>query len=123
MRIIAAKVVKKYWNIVDDTPLTITLVVGGADVIAGHVIVIRDFTVVGTVWIEWTAVSVADATHNGVVVRLLLIRSERPHSDVDLQVFNNLSLPSDELVEELRHSVLAGVDAELAVECLNRRTQ
>ena len=80
---------KEYRDVVDHTTLAVALIVRGAEVVAGHMIVVSDFTVVRAVWIERSVPFVTDATFGGVVVGLLLITTERSHCNVPFEMFNN----------------------------------
>ena len=119
MRVVSAKIVEEYRDVVDYTTLAVALIVGGAEVVAGHMIVVSDFTVVRAIWIERSVPFVADATFGGVVVGLLLNTTERYHFDVPFEMFNNLALPPDELVEELNNRVFTREESELVVICLH----
>ena len=120
MRVVPAEVMKEYRDVVNHTTLAVALIVGGTEVVASHVVVVSDFAVLRAVWIERSVSFVADATFGGVVVRLLLITTERPHFNVPLKVFKDLRLPPDELVEEFSHCVFTRVETKLVVICLHR---
>ena len=120
MRVVPTKIVEEYRDVVDHTTLAVALIVRGAEVVAGHVVVVSNFTVVRAVWIERSVPFVTDATFGGVVVSLLLITTEQSPFNVPLEMFNNLTLPCDELVEELTHCVFTRVETKLVVVCLHR---
>ena len=120
MRVVPAKIVEEYRDVVDHTTLPVALIVGGAEVVACYVVVVSDFAIIRTVWIEGSVLFVANATFGGVVVGLLLITTERSHYNVPFEMFNNFTLPCDELVEELSHCVFFRVKTKLVVVCLHR---
>ena len=68
MRVVPAEVVEEYRDVVDHTSLAVALIVGGAEVVTGHVVVVRDFAVIRAVWIKRSVPFVADATFCGVVM-------------------------------------------------------
>ena len=92
MRVVPTKIVEEYRDVVDHTTLAVALIVRGAEVVTGHVVVVSDFKVVWAVWIERSVLFVTDATFGGVVLGLLLITTERSHFDVPFEMFNNLLL-------------------------------
>ena len=123
MRVVPAEVVEKYRDVVDHTPFAVALIVRGTEVVTGHVVVVSDFAVVRAVRIERSVPFVADATFGGVVVGFSLITTERSNFDVPLEMFHNLALPPDELVEELNNCVFAREESELVVIICNHRAK
>ena len=86
------------------------------DVTAGDMIVVSDFAIVGTGRVEGSVLTATDATHNCIVMVRLLLTEKRPHFAVYIQVFNNVCLPPDLLVERLVHRVFAHEQMELFIE-------
>ena len=119
MKVVAAEVVEKYGDVGDYTPFTVALILGGAQVVAGHVVVVSDFAVVRAVLIDGSVPFVANATFGGVVVGLLLTTTERSRFDVPLKMLNIFRFPPDELVDELKYCVFTRKKSELVVICLH----
>ena len=101
MRIVATKVVKKYGDVVHNASLSISLIMHCSDVEAGDMILVSDFAIVGDEKVEGAVLTVADATHDRIVMFCLLFTKQGSHSVVYFEVFHEVSLPPDVLVEEL----------------------
>ena len=79
-------------------------------------VVVSYFAIVGVGRVEEAVLTPADAEHERIVMRCLLFTGQGFHFEVYFEVFDNLSLPSDELVEELVYRVFAREQIELLVE-------
>ena len=98
MRIFAANVVKKY--VVHNAALAIALIMRCSDEEAGNMVVISDFAIVRDSWIEGAVLTAADAAHECIFMVCLLLTGQWSHSAVYFEVFDDVSLLPDELVEE-----------------------
>ena len=76
-------------------------------------VVVNDFAIVGTGRVEGSVLTATNATQNCIVMVRLLLTGKRHHFAVYLEVFDNISLPSDELVEKLVYRVFARIQIEL----------
>ena len=86
---------KEHGDVVHNATLSISLVMRCPDVKAGDMVVVSDIAIVGTGRVEVTVLTAANATHNCIVMVCLLLTGERSHSDVYLEVFDNIRFPPD----------------------------
>ena len=115
VRVVSAEIVKEHGDVVHNAALSIALAMHCPDVKACDMVVVSDFAIIGTGRVEGSVLTATNATHNCIVMVRLLLTGKRPHSAVYLEVFNNVCLPSDELVEKLVYTVFTRKQIELFV--------
>ena len=86
---------KEHGDVVHHSPLSIAFVMRCPDVIAGDMIVVSNFAIVGTGRVEGTVLTATDATHNRIVMVRLPLTGKRFNFAVYLEVFNNVCLQPD----------------------------
>ena len=92
---------KKFGDVVHNAALAIALIMRCFDVEAGGMVVVSDFAIVRDESVEDTVLTAADAAHDRIVMVSLLFTGQGCHSPVYFDVFDDVSLPPDELVAEL----------------------
>ena len=79
MRIVAAEIVDKDWDVEGHASAPVAHIVGGSEIISGDVVVIPDFTQVWIAVNEWTLDQVANVAHCRSVMGRLFCPIERWH--------------------------------------------
>ena len=106
VRVVAAEVVEEHGDVVHNSTLSVAFIMRRSDVVAGHMVVIRDFAIVRDVRVEWTVPIVTDAALDCIVVVCLLLIGQPIHFAILFEVLYDYSLPPDELVEKLDYGVV-----------------
>ena len=91
----------KYGDVVHNVALAIALIMSCSNVEAGDMVVVSDFAIVGDGRVEKAVMTAADAAHDRIVMVCLLLTGQGFHSAVYFEVFDDVSLPPDGLVEKL----------------------
>ena len=79
-------------------------------------VVVSDCAIVGDGGVEGAVLTAADAAHDRIVMTCLLSSRQALHSAVYFEMFNDISLAPDVLVEELVYGVFAREQIKLFVE-------
>ena len=69
-------------------------------------VVVSDLAIYWYGRVEGAVLTAADAAHDRIVMGCLLLTGQGPYSAVYFEVFDNVSLPLDELVKELVYCVI-----------------
>ena len=91
---------EKYRNVKDHAAFSVALVLRSSDVLACHVIMVRDFAVVRDGRVEWTGLSLVNAAYQCIFVIHLLLTRKRFQFTVLLEMLDYFAFPLNELVEK-----------------------